>query len=158
MLKHLGAMLIALALGALGFLYVAREHARLDALEDALRAVRLLRAQVLRLRLPLCEALSSLRGQCRLADVLCRAGCPADGEPLRAALRSAHLPPEAVRALVLLLRAVPALPAGESGPFDSALDQLQEMRDCRRAALSQSAALYPRLGLLAAAAALILLL
>ena len=37
-------------------------------------------------------------------------------------------------------------------------EQLRELRDLKRAALDQSAALYPRLGLLAAFAALVLLL
>ena len=135
MLKQLGACLVALALGALGFWWIAREHARLDALEDALRAVRLLRAQVEHLRLPLREAVESLRGQCRLADALWEAGCPLGGEALAA-----------------------ALPAGETGPFDSAQAQLRELRDLKRAALDQSAALYPRLGLLAAFAARVRLL
>ena len=80
MLKQLGACLVALALGALGFWWIAREHAHLDALEDALRAVRLLRAQVEHLRLPLREAVESLRGQCRLADALWEAGWPLGGE------------------------------------------------------------------------------
>ena len=91
MLKQLGACLVALALGALGFWWIAREHARLDALEDALRAVRLLRAQVEHLRLPLPEAVESLRGQCRLADALWEAGCPLGGEALETALRAAGL-------------------------------------------------------------------
>lgn len=91
MLKQLGACLVALALGALGFWWIAREHARLDALEDALRAVRLLRAQVEHLRLPLREAVESLRGRCRLADALWEADCPLGGEALEAALRAAGL-------------------------------------------------------------------
>lgn len=158
MLKQLGACLVALALGALGFWWIAREHARLDALEDALRAVRLLRAQVEHLRLPLREAVESLRGQCRLADALWGAGCPLGGEALEAALRAAGLQKDAAQVVQALLRAVPTLPAGETGPFDSAQEQLRELRDLKRAALDQSAALYPRLGLLAAFAALVLLL
>ena len=157
MLKQLGACLVALALGALGFWWIAREHARLDALEDALRAVRLLRAQVEHLRLPLREAVESLCGQCRLADALWEAGCPLGGEALEAALRAAGLQKDAAQIVQALLCAV-TLPAGETGPFDSAQEQLRELRDLKRAALDQSAALYPRLGLLAAFAALVLLL
>ncbi|MGI5884896.1 MAG: hypothetical protein ACOX83_08035 [Candidatus Spyradocola sp.] len=158
MLKQVGACLVALALGALGFWWIAREHKRLDALEDALRAVRLLRAQVEHLRLPIREAVESLHGQCRLADVLFDAGCPLEGESLSTALRTAGLSGEAARILKALFAAVPMLSAGDTGPFDSALEQLRELRDLKRAALDQSAALYPRLGLLAAFAALILLL
>ena len=115
MLKQLGACLVALALGALGFWWIAREHARLDALEDALRAVRLLRAQVEHLRLPLREAVESLCGQCRLADALWEAGCPLGGEALAAALRAAGLQKDAAQIVPALLRGADAARRGD-GP------------------------------------------
>ena len=52
MLRLTGIALLCAALSAAGFLYIAAEKRRVDALQEALYAVKLLRVEVTRLLLP----------------------------------------------------------------------------------------------------------
>ena len=59
--------------------------------------------------------------------------------------------------LEALFTAWPRMGAGQSAPFDAAEEQLNQRFMQRKKALEQDAVLYPKLGVLAAAAALLLL-
>ena len=63
MLRLTGIALLCAALSAAGFLYIAAEKRRVDALQEALYAVKLLRVEVTRLLLPPGRAVAALSDQ-----------------------------------------------------------------------------------------------
>lgn len=157
MLRLTGIALLCAALSAAGFLYIAAEKRKVDALQEALYAVKLLRIEVTRLLLPPGRAIAALAGQNKLLKQLHEAGCPLEGEALRSALLRFGLGKEEAAYLEALFVAWPRLSAGQSAPFDAAEEQLNQRLIQRKKALEQNAALYPKLGVLAAAAAFLLL-
>jgi stage III sporulation protein AB len=157
MLKTIGIILVSIALGAAGFLYAAWAKKRLNALEEALRAVGLLKGQVAHLLQPLGEAIRTLAPQNALLKHLAEAGCPLSGDALNEALSGAGLVKPESDILMRLFAAIPQLPAGQTGPFDAAAEQLSSQIAMQQKAVQQGGSLYPKLGLLAAFAAFLLL-
>lgn len=157
MLRLTGAALVAAALCAAGFVWAGMENRRLRAAEQAVNAVELLRGQVVLLLQPPDAAVAALARQNALLKRLADAGCPAQGEALRAELARAGLGRAQIAVLEALFAAIPSLPAGQSAPFDAAREQLSLQLAAQRKAVGQGAALYPRLGILAGLAAFALL-
>ena len=157
MLRLTGIALLCAALSAAGFLYIAAEKRRVDALQEALYAVKLLRVEVTRLLLPPGRAVAALSDQNQLLKQLHEAGCPLEGEKLHSALLRFGLGKEEAACLEALFTAWPRMGAGQSAPFDAAEEQLNQRFMQRKKALEQGAVLYPKLGVLAAAAAFLLL-
>ena len=157
MLRLTGAALVAAALCAAGFVWAGIEGKRLRALEQAAHAVELLRGQVVLLLQPLDASILALAPQNVLLKRLADAGCPIQGEELRAELTRAGLGKAQIAAMEALFSAIPSLPAGQSAPFDAAQEQLNLQLAAQRKAFNQSMALYPRLGILAGIAAFVLL-
>ena len=85
------------------------------------------------------------------------AGCPLEGEELHSALLRFGLGKEETACLEALFTAWPRMGAGQSAPFDAAEEQLNQRFMQRKKALEQDAVLYPKLGVLAAAVAFLLL-
>ena len=129
----------------------------MDALQEALYAVKLLRVEVTRLLLPPGRAVAALSDQNQLLKQLHEAGCPLEGEELHSALLRFGLGKEEAACLEALFTAWPRMGAGQSAPFDAAEEQLNQRFMQRKKALEQDAVLYPKLGVLAAAAAFLLL-
>ena len=157
MLRMLGIGLIVAGLGASGFVYAAYARQRLRALEDAQSAVSLLAAEISLMQRPLCQAIENLAQQNTLLSALAQEGCPTQGEALDRVLRRLGLDAGGRATLQRLFSAIPTLSAGQTAPFDLATQQLAAAQAMQKKALQQGASLYPKLGLLAAFTALLLL-
>lgn len=158
MLGWIGACSAAAACAALGFGLAASLRARVMALEDAIRALRLLSRRVVLLREPMLDAIGALGGESRLFALAAASG---EGEPeaaFAAALRSLRaLQPTDGAVILRLIRESCCAPAGDQAAlYEAGIAQLEAHREAATASAATDVKLCRTLGVLAAALVLIL--
>lgn len=157
MLKTVGIAMVTTGLCAAGFLYASYAKKRLKALEDALAAVELLKGQVIYLLAPLPIAIEHLSGQNALLKRLADARCFTGGEEMAQILAHMGMNRPEMDCFQGLMQAVPLLGAGQSGPFETAAEQLTALIAQQKKIVQRDGVLYPKLGLLAGFTAFLLL-
>ena len=158
MLKVLGMILCAAALCCLGFVAVWTSGKRIEAGKEALRFIRLLENEICDLKKPPDEALRDISYAGKLPKLLLLEKQPWEKEKIRNRLKECGLGNEECEIVGKLLTEILSMQSPRIEVFTTAIGEMEAILQMREEALKSTGSLYPKLGILAGLALILLFL